>query len=38
MKKVVNLEKCFEKFNDTYSPKIVGDLREWGSGHRNDLI
>ncbi|MBW2158272.1 MAG: cupin domain-containing protein, partial [Deltaproteobacteria bacterium] len=26
MKKVVNIEKCFEKFNDTYSPKIVGDL------------
>ena len=24
--KVVNIEKCFEKFNDTYSPKIVGDL------------
>jgi mannose-6-phosphate isomerase-like protein (cupin superfamily) len=26
MAKVVNIEKCFEKFNDTYSPKIVGDL------------
>ncbi len=24
--KVVNIEKCFEKFNDTYSPKIIGDL------------
>lgn len=24
MNKVVNLEKCFEKFSDTYSPKIVG--------------
>ena len=26
MAKVVNIDKCFEKFNDTYSPKIVGDL------------
>ena len=26
MAKVVNIEKCFKKFNDTYSPKIVGDL------------
>lgn len=26
MRKVVNLQKCFEKFNDTYSPKIVGDV------------
>jgi mannose-6-phosphate isomerase-like protein (cupin superfamily) len=26
MAKVVNIEKCFEKFSDTYSPKIVGDL------------
>ena len=26
MPKVVNLERCFEKFSDTYSPKIVGDL------------
>ena len=26
MAKVVNIEKCFEKFNDTYSPKIVGEL------------
>ncbi len=26
MAKAVNIEKCFEKFNDTYSPKIVGDL------------
>lgn len=26
MAKVVNIERCFEKFNDTYSPKIVGDL------------
>jgi mannose-6-phosphate isomerase-like protein (cupin superfamily) len=26
MAKVVNIEKCFEKFNDTFSPKIVGDL------------
>ena len=26
MAKIVNIEKCFEKFNDTYSPKIVGDL------------
>ncbi|MBN1996708.1 cupin domain-containing protein [candidate division KSB1 bacterium] len=22
----VNIEKCFEKFNDTYSPKIIGEL------------
>lgn len=26
MAKVVNINKCFEKFNDTYSPKIVGEL------------
>ncbi len=26
MRKVVNIERCFEKFNDTYSPKIVGDV------------
>ncbi len=26
MTKVVNIQKCFEKFNDTFSPKIVGDL------------
>ena len=26
MAKIVNIEKCFEKFDDTYSPKIVGDL------------
>jgi len=26
MPKKVNIEHCFEKFDDTYSPKIVGDL------------
>jgi mannose-6-phosphate isomerase-like protein (cupin superfamily) len=26
MTKVVNIEKCFAKFNDTFSPKIVGKL------------
>lgn len=26
MVKVVNIEKCFEQFNDTFSPKIVGEL------------
>ena len=26
MAKVVNIEKCFEMFNDTFSPKIVGEL------------
>ena len=26
MSKVVNIEKCFEKFYDTFSPKIVGEL------------
>ena len=26
MAKVVNIEQCFEKFNDTFSPKIVGEL------------
>jgi len=26
MAKVVNISKCFEKFNDTYSPKIIGEL------------
>ena len=26
MAKVVNIEDCFGKFTDTYSPKIVGDL------------
>jgi len=26
MNKVINIEKCFEKFNDTFSPKIVAEL------------
>jgi mannose-6-phosphate isomerase-like protein (cupin superfamily) len=26
MGKVVNIATCFEKFNDTYSPKIIGEL------------
>jgi mannose-6-phosphate isomerase-like protein (cupin superfamily) len=26
MATVVNIEACFEKFSDTYSPKIVGEL------------
>lgn len=26
MTKPVNIEKCFELFNDTFSPKIVGQL------------
>ena len=26
MAKVVNIATCFEKFNDTYSPKIIGEL------------
>jgi mannose-6-phosphate isomerase-like protein (cupin superfamily) len=26
MSAVVNVEKCFENFSDTYSPKIVGEL------------
>ena len=26
MATVENIAKCFEKFNDTYSPKIVGNL------------
>ncbi len=26
MIKVVNIEKCFERFQDTFSPKIVADL------------
>ncbi|UCE20157.1 MAG: cupin domain-containing protein [Gemmatimonadota bacterium] len=26
MTKVVNIERCFEKFQDTFSPKIVGEL------------
>jgi len=26
MAKAVNIEKCFEKFNDTFSPKIVGEV------------
>ena len=26
MAKVINIEKYFEKFNDTFSPKIVGEL------------
>ncbi len=26
MAKVTNIEKCFEKFSDTFSPKIVGEL------------
>lgn len=28
MSKVVNVEKCFKKFNNTFSPKIVGELNE----------
>ena len=26
MLKAVNIERCFEKFHDTFSPKIVGQL------------
>ena len=26
MAKVVNIEKCFQMFKDTFSPKIIGDL------------
>lgn len=26
MPKAVNIESCFEKFTDTFSPKIVGEL------------
>ena len=26
MAKAVNIEECFKKFNDTFSPKIVGEL------------
>jgi mannose-6-phosphate isomerase-like protein (cupin superfamily) len=26
MAKIVNIDKCFSKFKDTYSPKIVGEL------------
>ncbi|UCF66587.1 MAG: cupin domain-containing protein [Acidobacteriota bacterium] len=26
MAKAVNIERCFEKFSDTYSPKIIGEL------------
>jgi mannose-6-phosphate isomerase-like protein (cupin superfamily) len=26
MDKVINLEKCFTRFHDTFSPKIVADL------------
>ena len=28
MLKVVNVARCFEKFTDTYSPKIVGELNK----------
>jgi mannose-6-phosphate isomerase-like protein (cupin superfamily) len=24
--KVVNIDRCFKKFNDTFSPKIIGEL------------
>ena len=26
MKKVVNIAECFERFSDTFAPKIVGEL------------
>lgn len=26
MGKVVNIDSCFKKFNDTFSPKIIGEL------------
>lgn len=26
MAKVVNIERCFDRFSDTFSPKIVGEL------------
>ena len=26
MNKVINIEKCFEKFDDTFSPKIIAEL------------
>ncbi len=28
MLKVINLEACFDKFSDTFSPKIVGELND----------
>jgi mannose-6-phosphate isomerase-like protein (cupin superfamily) len=28
MAEVVNIENCFEKFTDTFSPKIVGELND----------
>lgn len=26
MLKVINIERCFQKFNDTFSPKIIADV------------
>lgn len=26
MSKVINIERCFEMFDDTFSPKIIGEL------------
>jgi mannose-6-phosphate isomerase-like protein (cupin superfamily) len=28
MSKVINIDKCFEMFDDTFSPKIVGELND----------
>jgi len=28
MSKVINIENCFEMFDDTFSPKIVGELND----------
>ncbi len=28
MSKVVNIEKCFDLFEDTFSPKVVGELND----------
>ncbi len=28
MSKVINIDKCFEMFDDTFSPKVVGELNE----------
>jgi len=28
MSKVININKCFELFEDTFSPKVVGELND----------
>jgi len=33
MAKIINIEKCFEKFNDTFSPKVFKTTDRFSSSY-----